>query len=187
MAAYAERGRSVDFFEIDSVVARIAEDRRLFSYLSAARERGAHARIALGDARPTLAGTSARFDLLVLDAFGSDAIPVHLLTREALRLYFAVLRPHGVVALHISNRYLRLEPVVANLAADGGYARLLQHGDSGGVRGGVSASWVLLARQPADLGALASDSRWTEASLDPDPRVGTWTDDFHNLLAVLKW
>ena len=125
--------------------------------------------------------------MILVDAFSSDAIPVHLLTREALRLYFDLLGPRGIVALHISNRYLRLEPVVANLAEDGRYARLLQHGDTGDVRGGVEASWVLLARRPEDFGEMASDSRWTMASLDPEPRVGTWTDDFHNLLSVFKW
>ena len=192
LAAYARPGDRVTFYEIDRLVHEVAFDPRYFTYTTDARDRAVSVRTELGDARIRLDAVrrerpEERYDVILVDAFSSDAIPVHLLTREALRLYFAVLRPHGVVALHISNRYLRLEPVLANLAEDGGYARLLQHGDSGGVRGGVSASWVLLARQPADLGALASDSRWTETSLDPDPRVGTWTDDFHNLLAVLKW
>jgi hypothetical protein len=112
---------------------------------------------------------------------------VHLLTREALRLYFDMLGPRGLLALHISNRYLRLEPVVANLADDGRYARLLQHGGAGDVRGAVEASWALLARRPEDFGDLASDPRWTAAALDPELGVGTWTDDFHNLLSVFKW
>jgi len=98
-----------------------------------------------------------------------------------------VLAPRGILALHISNRYLRLEPVVANLAVDRGYARMLQHGDTGDVRGGVEASWVLLARRLEDFGELASDSGWTAAAFDPEPAVGTWTDDFHNLLSVFKW
>ena len=68
-----------------------------------------------------------------------------------------------------------------------GYARMLQHGDTGDVRGGVEASWILLARRPEDFGELVSDSRWTVASLEPEPAVGTWTDDFHNLLSVFKW
>jgi len=71
--------------------------------------------------------------------------------------------------------------------ADGGYAALLQHGDTGDVRGGVEASWAILGRRPEDFGEMASDSRWTEARLEPEPRVGVWTDDFHNLLSVFKW
>jgi hypothetical protein len=82
---------------------------------------------------------------------------------------------------------LRLEPVVAALAEDGRYARLLQHGDTGDIRGGVEASWAILARRPEDFGEMASDPRWTEAHLDVEPSVSAWTDDFHNLLSVFKW
>jgi hypothetical protein len=82
---------------------------------------------------------------------------------------------------------VRLVRVVANVAADRGSARLLQPGATGAGRGGVAASWALLARRPEDFGELASDSRWTVASLLPEPAVGTWTDDFHNLLSVFKW
>jgi hypothetical protein len=146
----------------------------------------------MGDARIRLDAVrrerpGERYDVMLVDAFTSDAIPVHLLTREALRLYFDMLAPRGILALHISNRYLRLEPVVANLAEERGYARLLQHGDTGQVRGGTEATWALLARRPTDFGELASDWRWTIARLEPEPRVGAWTDDFHNLLAIFKW
>ncbi|HJR03487.1 MAG TPA: fused MFS/spermidine synthase, partial [Methylomirabilota bacterium] len=192
LAAYAKPGDRVTFYEIDRLVRDVAFDRRYFTYAADARDRGASVRLELGDARIRLDAVrqerpEERYDVILVDAFTSDAIPVHLLTREALRLYFDVLGPRGIVALHISNRYLRLEPVVANLAADRGYARLLQHGDTGDVRGGVEASWALLARRPEDFGELASDSRWTVASLLPEPAVGTWTDDFHNLLSVFKW
>src|SRR5262249_26595106 len=114
-------------------------------------------------------------------------IPVHLLTREALRLYFDMLAPRGILALHISNRYLRLEPVVANLAEDGHYARMLENGDTGDIRGGVEATWVVLARRQEDFGELASDPRWTETRLEPDARVRTWSDDFHNLISAFQW
>ena len=192
LAAYARPADRVTFYEIDRLVRDVAFDPRYFTYAADARDRGASLRMELGDARIRLDAVrrdrpEERYDVILVDAFSSDAIPVHLLTREALRLYFDMLGPRGIVALHISNRYLRLEPVVANLAEDGRYARLLQHGDTGDVRGGVEASWVLLARRPEDFGEMASDSRWTMASLDPEPRVGTWTDDFHNLLSVFKW
>ena len=192
LAAYARPADRVTFYEIDRLVRDVAFDPRYFTYAVDARDRGASLRMELGDARIRLDAVrrdrpEERYDVILVDAFTSDAIPVHLLTREALRLYFDMLGPRGIIALHISNRYLRLEPVVANLAEDGRYARLLQHGDTGDVRGGVEASWVLLARRPEDFGEMASDSRWTVATLDPEPRVGTWTDDFHNLLSVFKW
>lgn len=192
LAAYARPADRVTFYEIDRLVRDVAFDPRYFTYAVDARDRGASLRMELGDARIRLDAVrrdrpEERYDVILVDAFTSDAIPVHLLTREALRLYFDMLGPRGIIALHISNRYLRLEPVVANLAEDGRYARLLQHGDTGDVRGGVEASWVLLTRRPEDFGEMASDSRWTVATLDPEPRVGTWTDDFHNLLSVFKW
>jgi hypothetical protein len=192
LAAYARPGDRVTFYEIDRLVRDVALDPRYFTYATDARDRGAGLRLELGDARIRLDAVrrerpEERYDVILVDAFSSDAIPVHLLTREALRLYFDVLAPRGIVAFHISNRHLRLEPVVANLAVDGGYARLLQYGDTGDVRGGVEATWALLARRPEDLGELAADPRWTGAPFDPEPRVGTWTDDFHNLLAIFKW
>jgi hypothetical protein len=192
LAAYARPGDRVTFYEIDRLVRDVAFDPRYFTYAADARDRGASLRMELGDARIRLDAVhrerpEERYDVILVDAFTSDAIPVHLLTREALRLYFDMLGPRGILALHISNRYLRLEPVVANLAVDRGYARLLQHGDTGDVRGGVEASWALLARRPEDFGELVSDSRWTAAALDPEPAVGIWTDDFHNLLSVFKW
>jgi SAM-dependent methyltransferase len=192
LAAYARPGDRVTFFEIDRLVRDIAFDPAYFTYAGDARDRGATVRLELGDARIRLEAVKRdrpeeRYDVILVDAFSSDAIPVHLLTREALRLYFDLLGPRGILALHISNRYLRLEPVVANLAEDGRYARLLQHGDTGDIRGGVEASWAILARRPEDFGEMASDARWTEARLDPEPAVGTWTDDFHNLVSVFKW
>jgi hypothetical protein len=192
LAAYARPGDRVTFFEIDRLVREIAFDPAYFTYAADARARGASVRLELGDARIRLEAVKRerpgeRYDVIVVDAFTSDAIPVHLLTREALRLYFDLLGPRGILALHISNRYLRLEPVVANLAEDGPYARLLQNGDTGDVRGGVEATWAILARGREDFGEMAADPRWTEARLDPEPRVGTWTDDFHNLLSVFKW
>ena len=176
LAAYARPGDRVTFYEIDRLVRDVAFDPRYFTYAADARDRGASLRMELGDARIRLEAVrrdrpEERYDVILVDAFSSDAIPVHLLTREALRLYFDMLGPRGILALHISNRYLRLEPVVANLAEDGRYARLLQHGDTGDVRGGVEASWV--AAGPAAGGLRRAwrrtrDGRWR--SLDPEPR-----------------
>jgi len=192
LAAYARPGDRVTFYEIDRLVRDVAFDPAYFTYAVDARNRAVTVRLEIGDARIRLERVrrerpQERYDVILVDAFSSDAIPVHLLTREAFRLYFDMLTPRGILALHISNRYLRLEPVVANLAEDGRYAAMVQHGDTGDIRGGVEASWAILGRRPEDFGALASDPRWTEASLDPQPAVGIWSDDFHNLLSVFKW
>ncbi len=192
LAAYARPGDRMTFYEIDRLVRDVAFDPAYFTYTTDARDRAVSLRLELGDARVRMEAVrrerpEERYDAIVVDAFSSDAIPVHLLTREALRLYFDLLNPRGILALHISNRYLRLEPVVAALAEDGGYAGLLQHGDSGDIRGGAEASWALLARRRADFGEMASAPRWTAAPLAPDPAVSAWTDDFHNLLSVFKW
>jgi hypothetical protein len=193
LAAYARAGDALTFYEIDRLVREIAFDPAYFTYAVDARDRGATLRVELGDARICLDAvrrerSQERYDVILVDAFTSDAIPVHLLTREAIRLYLEMLAPRGILALHISNRYLRLEPVVANLAEDAGLGgRLIQDGDTGEIKGATEATWVLLARTPEDFGGLATDARWTAVKLETEPRVGTWTDDFHNLLSVFKW
>ncbi len=128
-----------------------------------------------------------RYDLIVLDAFSSDAIPVHLITREAMAMYLRKLTDDGIVALHISNRYLGLEPVLGNLAKDLSLVGLKQFDDEGDKQfpGKSSSDWVLLARRKEAFGSLADDKRWTP--LKQDLRVGVWTDDFSNVLSVFDW
>jgi spermidine synthase len=192
LAAYARPGDGLTFYEIDRLVRDIALDRAYFTYLSDARDRGATMRIELGDARIRLEAVGRerpgeQYDLIVVDAFTSDAIPVHLLTREALRLYLERLKPGGLLAFHLSNRFLALEPVVANLAGDAGLAGLIEEDESEETKGVASSTWAVLARTPEALGRLAHDARWTAAEREANPRVGVWTDDFHNLLSVFKW
>jgi len=115
LSCYAERGTSWTFFEIDPLVERIARDPALFTFLQNAR---GQIDVRIGDGRKKLEeAAAASFDLIVIDAFSSDAIPVRLLTREALQLYISRLKPGGLIALHISNRFLHLEPVVAAVVA----------------------------------------------------------------------
>ena len=193
LAAYAQPGDSMDFYEIDRLVRTIALDPAYFTYLQDARTRGATVRIELGDARVRLENVrherpSERYDLLIVDAFSSDAVPVHLLTRQALQLYLEMLAPRGLLALHLSNRYLDLERVAANLAEDAGLeGRLIQHDDAPETEGATRSTWAVLTRRADALGALAQDDRWTATKLEGDPKVGVWTDDFHNLLAVIRW
>ncbi len=181
IAAYGEPGQRITYFEIDPAVVRIARDPRLFRYLTDSK---AEIDIQLGDARLTLAQlTDRRFDLLFVDAFSSDAIPVHLLTREALQLYLDRLSGDGILAVHISNRHLELEPVLGNLAKDLGLAALVCDDDDEGEKGKYGSTWVALARQYDDLGSLAFDPVWKDLVTAPDKRL--WTDNYSNVLDVL--
>jgi hypothetical protein len=193
LAAYARLGDVMTFYEIDPLVRDIATNRFYFSFVPDAISRGATVTIEMGDARIRMDQVRKerpreRYDLIVVDAFSSDSIPVHLLTREAFRLYFEMLSVRGLLALHLSNRYLSLEPVVANLAEDSRLdGRLLRHDISPAAEGASSSTWAVLARTPEAFGHLTRDPGWTAAKLEPSPRVGVWTDDFHNLLAIVNW
>jgi hypothetical protein len=192
LAAYARPGDAITFYEIDPLVRAIAFDRRYFTYLSDAAARGVSIRMEMGDARIRLEAVrkerpGERYDLIVVDAFSSDAIPVHLLTREALRLYFDMLNVGGLLALHLSNRYLSLEPVVANLAEEARLEGVLWSDEAPPIDGATSSTWAVLARTREALGNMARDEKWNATKLEVDPRVGVWTDDFHNLLRVFSW
>jgi hypothetical protein len=186
VACYRRPGQRWIFFEIDPLVERIARDTRLFHYLA---DCAPDAEVVLGDARIGLQGMpAARFDLLILDAFSSDAIPIHLLTREALRLYLDRLSERGVIALHVSNRNLDLAPIVADLAADAGVVALVQtHSPPAESQRAYrnTATWVAIARRPEDLGDLAADSRWRRLEAGPDARP--WRDDFADIVSALRW
>lgn len=181
LAAYAQPGSRWTFYEIDGAVERIARDTRFFHYLERC---GATCTVVLGDARLTLAHSQAAHDVLVLDAFSSDAIPIHLLTTEALRAYETRLSEHGVLAFHISNRHIKLAPVIARLARERGLTALTRLDKSVDSRNGFEASeWVVMARRSGRLQRLAADTRWTP--LIADARAA-WTDDFSNIWTELR-
>ena len=169
------------FFEIDPEVIRIARDPRRFEFLSKCAP---DMPIVAGDARLTLEISADRYDLIVLDAFSSDTIPVHLLTREAVAGYLSKLTPHGVIVAHISNRHLDLAPVVANVAQSLGLTAFLREDNSAGdllttLKG--NARLVVLARAAADTGSIAAS--WTP--LPPDRSSALWTDDYSNILGPM--
>jgi hypothetical protein len=185
LSAYGRRGDIVRFYEIDPDVVAIA--RREFTYLASTP---ATVQIALGDARLSLqreldSGQAPRFDVLAVDAFSSDSIPVHLLTRQAIRMYTHCLADAGIIAVHISNRFLDLKPVLANLAADLGLnAQWVRDDPDEQTSRASSSDWVLMSgRRDAFAGAPFADR--VEA-LTPDARVGVWTDQFNNLLGIVK-
>jgi hypothetical protein len=186
LASYGEPGQHLTFYDIDPLVKEIATNENYFTYLRDCRARWD---IVLGDARLKLReADDKKYGIIVVDAFSSDAIPIHLITREALQLYFRKLTDDGILAVHISNRHLNLEPVLANLAQELGLTCLRQYDndvEKRGISGISSSDWVVLARRREDLGKLADDERWSP--LETEPKVGVWTDDYSNLLSVFIW
>jgi hypothetical protein len=183
LACYAAPGEQFTFYEIDPVVERIARDPRYFTFL---RDCAADARIILGDARISLKNTSdRRYGMFVLDAFGADAIPIHLLTREAVQLYLSKLEGHGIIVFHISNRYLDLQKVLGNIARDAGLVALVEYDTSDIQAGKLPSRWVVMGRSKEDLGTLTGDPRWMPLNGDPHTRV--WTDDYSSVLTIFNW
>jgi hypothetical protein len=183
MACHKHDGESWRFYEIDPEVIRLARNPAIFRFLSAcAPDVG----IVVGDARITLSASKDRYDLIVLDAFSSDAIPVHLLTREAFAANRARLKPKGVIAVHVSNRYMELVSVVAAVgAAEGlvGYFGRDEGANDFRKSYRAKAQVVALARAADELGALTSLGNWRR--LDPPPSVAPWSDDYSDVLGAL--
>ena len=185
LACYATPGQDWTFYEIDPLVERMARDPKLFRFL---KDCGNDPRVVLGDGRLRLEhARDGAYDLLIVDAFGSDSVPVHLLTREAMALYQRKLAPGGLLLIHISNRSLDLAPVVAALAADAGLQARefidLPPPDQIGWRH-MASDLVAIAARGGDLGMLAGDPNWK-----PLPRArpsALWTDQRSDLLGVIR-
>jgi hypothetical protein len=183
MACLSRPGDRWTFFEIDPAVVKMARDKQLFTYL---RDCRGDFDVQVGDGRLALERRGdGEFGLIALDAFSSDAIPVHLLTREALDVYLSKLRPHGVIAFHISNQYLDLGPVLGNVARDAGLVCADQTDNrvTKSTPGKYQSHWIALGRTRADLGRVTHDPRWMPCVRDPGAR--TWTDDYANVTGVL--
>ena len=181
LAAYGRPGDRIRFYEINPAVPPIA--RNVFSYI---RESGASIDIVEGDARTTLAGeTPQQFDVLAVDAFSGDAIPLHLLTAEALALYRRHLAPGGIIAFHISNQHVDLEPAIALLAQSAGMRAVRISSLADPDRGEFSANWMLLSDNPA----FFSEPEVANNALPPvfKPGLRLWTDDYSSLLPLLRW
>lgn len=187
LACYRSEGEVWHFYEIDSQIVDIARDSGLFKFLPACAP---DAEIRLGDARITLAEAKDKYELLLIDAFSSDAIPIHLLTKEALQLYFERLAPNGVLVLHISNRHLDLLPEVGALARDlDVVAWHKQDEDKGdyGPRMLATSQVVVLARYEQALGALPTLEGWTKMENDPEQKEHrAWTDDYSDIFGAFR-
>lgn len=186
LAAYSELGQQWTFYEIDPTIERLARDTRYFTFLQDSK---ALLSVVLGDARLRFAEVpDNRYDLIFMDAFSSDSVPIHLITREAIQLYLSKLTKEGLIVINISNRFLNLEPVLGALAQDLGLSTLRQReadiSESEREMGKSPSHWVLFARNQKDFGNLVSDSRW-----QPIPETESaplWTDDFSNIFRVLR-
>jgi hypothetical protein len=186
LAAYGKPGDHITFYEINPGVEPIA--RNLFTYI---RDSGAQVKVLEGDARITLESqTPQSYDVLVVDAFSGDAIPLHLLTREAIALYRRHLAPGGVIAFHVSNHFLDLAPQVGLLAASQGMQAVSVQSLPDEQKGAYSSSWVLVTdnaaflQQPEIVKAARRVVRTANAGGAP---LRLWTDDYSSLLPILQW
>lgn len=184
LSAYGRAGDVVRFYELDPDVLALAKTQ--FSYLSSSP---ATIEFVIGDARLSmerelLSGARQGYDVLAIDAFTSDSIPVHLITSEATALFFQHLKPDGILAYHISNRFLDLKPVLANIAQANNLVVRLVTDLPGDESTASTTDWVLLARSPAAF----DDQRLADVveEIDPNPHFSLWTDQFNNLIDVLK-
>ena len=187
LAAYGRPGQQMVFHEINPAVARIANDPRLFTYLSDSK---ADVAVRIGDGRLGLAQEAQdRYALIVVDAFNSDAVPVHLLTREAIGLYLARLAPGGVLLFNATNDYLDLEGVLGRAAADAGLSALVRCDEepvstTEDIPFKLPSDWVALARTDADLAGLSGTPGWRVPRYRPAQRP--WTDDRASLLGAFR-
>jgi hypothetical protein len=178
LAAYAQPGDTVRFYEINPLVERLAKSE--FTYLKDCRGK---LEVVLGDGRLSLEREpNQQYDLLVIDAFSGDAIPMHLLTKQALELYFRHLKAGGILALHITNNHLDLEPVVEKLSTALGKRALLVSSDSDQQHNIFRAVWALLSSQPIESPAIGNVAE----GLTARPDLQVWTDDYNNLFQILK-
>lgn len=187
LACYGEPGRHFTFYEIDPTVEGIARNPRYFTFL---RDCSAGTAIVIGDARLSLQSERAhKYDMVVVDAFSSDTVPVHLVTREAIELYLGKLTDHGILAFNISNRYLDMRPVLGELAHDAELVSIVQEDLNIDTyeqnRGKFPSTWVLMARQRSDFGSLASRPNWHDVELPSGGRL--WTDDYSSLISIIHW
>ena len=185
MACYAHSNQEWTFYEINPAVISIAQTTDYFTYLQKCAV--GPIKIVLGDARLKLQNApDQHFGLIVLDAFNSDAIPVHLMTQEAITLYMSKLAPGGMLAFHVSNRSLKLDDVLAALAQhNGSMSAGMVDAEHDPVRGKDPSEWVVMARHSPAFDVLTQDPRWRP--LQARTESDAWTDDFSNILRVFRW
>jgi hypothetical protein len=184
LSCYSTPGQDWHYYEIDPMVVDIATNPQYFSFMSTCAP---DAKIHVGDARIVLQEqTDLKYDILVIDAYSSDAIPVHLATAEAIQLYLDRLNKGGILVFHVSNRFYDLSQPLAVAAKELGLVGRYRYQKTAELQDAIGAypsKVVTLARTTEDLGISATDSLWGPL---PEPSIKLWTDDYANLLAALK-
>jgi hypothetical protein len=178
----SEPGEDWKFFEIDQTMVDSARDPKYFTYISKCEP---DLKPVIGDARLTFAKEpSGIYDVIIVDAYSSDAIPIHLATEEAMEIYKDKLAPHGAVVMHISNRHLELDSVIVGIADANDLKSWVYSEDTGRDAEYIfSTTVVVSAREEADVGKLASSDKWTLTEAEDNQRV--WTDDYSNIVGAL--
>jgi len=182
LACAAEPDESWKFFEIDQTMVDAARDPRFFNYIRSCQP---DLKPVIGDARLTFAKEpDGIYDLIIVDAYSSDAIPIHLATEQAMKIYKDKLAPQGAVVMHVSNRHLELESVVVGIAGANDLKSWVYNTDSDRDDEYIFATDVVVsARDEADVGSLASSDAWAETEPTENQRV--WTDDYSNILGAV--
>jgi spermidine synthase len=181
LAAYVDEGDSMTFYEIDEAVVGFAKDPNLFTYLSSSH---GSIEVVLGDGRLELERLAPKHDVLVIDAFSSDSIPIHLMTLEAVALYLDSVKADGIVVFHISNRHLTLAPVVGRIGVELGLAgRVAAFQPSAEDTFASPSIWVVMGQSEAAVGAATDHPMWAGIAGDGP----LWTDDYSNVVSVIRW
>jgi hypothetical protein len=181
MAGWFRPNRRITYFEIDPQMQDIALN--FFTFL---RRCDKNCEVIMGDGRLSIEKMpDTTFDVLMLDAFASDSIPAHLVSREAVEMYLHKLKPNGLIMFHVSNRYMNVEGLVSALIFDAHLEGLARYDDDEEPQGKVSSDYVVAARRPGDLGSLEHNENWVHVEKPAD--IQPWTDDYSNMLKIVRW
>jgi spermidine synthase len=181
MAGWTAPHRHITFFDIDPQIPEIANN--LFTFLPSC---GNNCDVVIGDGRLTIEKANAEeFDLLMLDAFNSDSIPAHLVSREAVRMYLTKLKPNGLLMFHVSNRYMNVEGLISAVVTDASLEALVRHDYELQTELKAKSQYIVAAKNVEALGSLKHDENWSKVE-KPDA-VQPWTDDYSNMLEILRW
>ncbi len=181
MAGWRAPYRHITFYDIDPQVYDIAAN--LFTFLP---DCGKNCDVIIGDGRLSIEKTRAgEFDMLMLDAFNSDSIPAHLVSREAIRMYLTKLKPNGLLLFHVSNRYMDVESLISALVTDAHLEALARHDEVQQTELKARSHFIAAGKSPEALGRLEGDPNWMK--VEKPTAVAPWTDDYSNMLAILRW
>jgi hypothetical protein len=181
MAGWTAPYRRITFFEIDPQVLDIATD--FFTFLPRC---GKNCEVVMGDGRLSISKmNSGELDLLMLDAFNSDSIPAHLVSREAIAMYLTKLKPRGLLLFHVSNRYMDVEGLISAVVSDASLEALARHDDEQQTELKARSHFIIAGKNPEALGSLEQDANWFKVKKPQS--IAPWTDDYSNMLAILRW